>query len=228
MDLEKERNTSCGRPGQSEGNSCLDEPPRLASGPGDCGSTQRKDGRSVAHGLEFLYRACSHASLSFGLHAVQVAWLVGLRNGCLGDMACHTTNLAFMACELTQPSLIESVNTGPINDETFPSWASINLHFPKCDKHGAIKFHWYEGKVGNNGKDNKGIKNLPPMELFHGQNPKNSGLLIVGSDGIMYSTNDYGADWMFHKGGKWHKRNEVELPDQSIPRNGRGDNGMKE
>ena len=143
-------------------------------------------------------------------------------------MACHTTNLAFMACELTQPSLIESVNTGPINDETFPSWASINLHFPKCDKHGAIKFHWYEGKVGNNGKDNKGVKNLPPMELFHGQNPKNSGLLIVGSDGIMYSPNDYGADWMVHKGGKWHKRNEVELPEQSIPRNGRGDNGMKE
>ena len=148
--------------------------------------------------------------------------------GALGDMACHTTNLAFMACELTQPSMIESVNTGPINDETFPSWASINLHFPKCDKHGAIKFHWYEGKVGNNGKDNKGIKNLPPMELFHGQNPKNSGLLIVGSDGIMYSPNDYGADWMVHKGGKWHKRNEVELPEQSIPRNGRGDNGMKE
>ena len=33
---------------------------------------------------------------------------------------------------------------------------------------------------------------------------------------------------MVHKGGKWHKRNEVELPEQSIPRNGRGDNGMKE
>ena len=78
----KERNTLVREAGQSEGNSCLDEPPRLASGPGDCGSTQRKDGRSVAHGLEFLYRACSHASLSFGLHAVQVAWLVGLRNGC--------------------------------------------------------------------------------------------------------------------------------------------------
>lgn len=148
--------------------------------------------------------------------------------GALGDMACHTTNLAFMACELTQPSSVESVNTGPINDQTFPSWASVNLEFPKCDKHGAIKFHWYEGKVGNNGKDNKGIKNLPPKDLFHGQNPKNSGLLIVGSDGIMYSPNDYGADWMVYKSGKWHKRNEVDLPEQSIPRNGRGDNGMKE
>ena len=41
--------------------------------------------------------------------------------GALGDMACHTTNLAFMGCELTQPTTVESVNTGPINAETFPS-----------------------------------------------------------------------------------------------------------
>ena len=44
----------------------------------------------------------------------------------------------------------------------------------------------------------------------------------------MYSPNDYGADWLVYKSGKWHKKNEVELPDQSIPRNGRGDAGMKE
>jgi predicted dehydrogenase len=148
--------------------------------------------------------------------------------GALGDMACHTTNLAFMACELTQPTSVESVNTGPINNETFPSWASINLQFPKTEKRGAIKFHWYEGKVGNNGKDNKGTKNLPPMDLFHGQSPKNSGLLLIGTDGTMYSPNDYGADWLVYKGGKWHKKNEVDLPEKSLPRNGRGDNGMKE
>ena len=148
--------------------------------------------------------------------------------GALGDMACHTTNLAFMGCELTQPTKAESVNTGPINDETYPSWASVNLYFPKTEKRGPIKFHWYEGKIGNNGKDNKGVKNLPPMDLFHEQTPKNSGLLIIGSEGIMYSPNDYGADWLVHKGGKWHKRSEVELPEQSIPRNGRGDAGMKE
>lgn len=148
--------------------------------------------------------------------------------GALGDMACHTTNLAFMACELTAPTKVESVNTGPINDETYPSWASIDMQFPKTDKRGAIKFHWYEGKVGNNGKDNKGIKNLPPMELFHGETPKNSGLLLVGSEGIMYSPNDYGADWMVYQGDKWHQRSEVELPDKFLPRNGRGDAGMKE
>ena len=43
--------------------------------------------------------------------------VVGLWNRALGDMACHTTNLAFMACELTAPKTVESVNTGPINSE---------------------------------------------------------------------------------------------------------------
>ena len=148
--------------------------------------------------------------------------------GALGDMACHTTNLAFMACELTQPTSVESVNTGPINDETFPSWATIHMNFPKTEKRGPIKFHWYEGKVGNDGKTNKGIKNLPPMDLFHEQQPKNSGLLLVGTEGTLYSPNDYGADWMVYKQGKWHKRNEIELPEKFLPRNGRGDAGMKE
>jgi hypothetical protein len=123
---------------------------------------------------------------------------------------------------------VESVNTGPINDETFPSWATIDMDFPKTDKRGPIKFHWYEGKVGNNGKDNKGEKNLPPMDLFHGETPKNSGLLLVGTDGIMYSPNDYGADWKIYKDGKWTDRKNVELPSPTLPRNGRGDNGMKE
>ena len=121
-------------------------------------------------------------------------------------MACHTTNLAFMACSLTQPTRVESVNTGPINNETFPSWATIHMDFPKTESRGPIKFFWYEGKVGNDGKENKGIKTYPPLDYFHGQNPKNSGLLFIGTDGILYSPNDYSSDWLVFKSGKWTKR----------------------
>ena len=166
---------SCGRPGQSEGNSCLDEPPRLASGPGDCGSTRRKDGRSVAHGLEFFIGPAPMRPIirptrrSSGVVA-------GITERVPSGYGLPYDQFGFHGLRIDQPSLIESVNTGPINDG-LSFMGQINLHFPKCDKHGAIKFHWYEGKVGNNGKDNKGVKNLPPMELFHGQNPKNSGLL---------------------------------------------------
>ena len=60
--------------------------------------------------------------------------------GALGDMACHTTNLAFMACGLTQPTRVESVNTGPINGETFPSWATVHMDFPKSEKAEQLSF----------------------------------------------------------------------------------------
>lgn len=148
--------------------------------------------------------------------------------GALGDMACHTTNLAFMGCGLTQPTMVKSVNTGPANEETFSSWGTVYMDFPKTESRGSIKFCWYEGKVGNNGGDNQGIKNLPPLDFFYGQKPKSSGLLLLGTDGVMYSPNDYGADWLVYKKGKWYTKNEVEKPRPSLPRNGRGDDGMKE
>ncbi|MGE4549924.1 MAG: Gfo/Idh/MocA family oxidoreductase, partial [Opitutales bacterium] len=144
--------------------------------------------------------------------------------GALGDMACHTANLAYMACELTQPTKVEAVDVGPINDETFPAWASIKMKFPAIESREAIDFYWYEGKTGNNGKDNKGIKNLPPKDLFHGEKPSNSGSLIVGSEGIMYSPNDYGARWMLLPKDKWV---DYKNPEPFLPRNGKGDGGMK-
>ena len=59
--------------------------------------------------------------------------------GALGDMACHTANLAYMACQLTQPDMIEDVGTGPINAETFPAWASIKMKFPAIEATTATK-----------------------------------------------------------------------------------------
>ena len=53
--------------------------------------------------------------------------------GALGDMACHTANLAYMACQLTQPNHIEDAGTGPINPETFPAWSSIKMKFPAAN-----------------------------------------------------------------------------------------------
>ncbi|MDE0577263.1 MAG: Gfo/Idh/MocA family oxidoreductase [Opitutales bacterium] len=142
--------------------------------------------------------------------------------GALGDMACHTANLAYMACELTQPTKVEAVNVGPINSETFPAWASIKMQFPAIESRGAIDFFWYEGKI-----DNKN-KNWPPLDLLHGQKPSSSGSLIIGTKGTIYSSNDYGADWKLFADGKWQRRNEVKKPEPFLPRNGRGDGGMKE
>ncbi len=107
--------------------------------------------------------------------------------GSLGDMACHTANLAFMALELGLPTRV-SAKSGPINAETYPAWATITYEFPARGDLPPVKLTWYEGA-----KDGK--RNLPPDDLFPKDfKPSDSGSLFIGSLGQMYSASDYGAE----------------------------------
>jgi predicted dehydrogenase len=105
--------------------------------------------------------------------------------GALGDMGCHTANMPFMALKLGHPTSV-AAECGDLNPETCPSWASVVLEFPARGDMPPVKFFWYEGQ-----KHAK--KNLPPTELFKGENPTSSGSLLVGDKGILYSPHDYGA-----------------------------------
>jgi predicted dehydrogenase len=106
--------------------------------------------------------------------------------GSLGDMACHTANLAFMALQLGLPVRV-SAHSGEINSETYPAWATIAYEFPARGSQPPVKLTWYEGA-----KD--GQRNLPPTSLFpDGLRPSDSGSLLIGAQGQMYSPNDYGA-----------------------------------
>ena len=50
--------------------------------------------------------------------------------GALGDMACHTINVAAMALHLFDPATVEVVDTSGIVDrETYPTWSIIKTHF---------------------------------------------------------------------------------------------------
>ena len=140
--------------------------------------------------------------------------------GALGDMACHTANLAYMGCRLTQPTWVEPITVGPINAETYPAWAEIKMKFPAIKGRGAVDFFWYEGK--QNGK-----KKLPPAELFHGNNPPGSGSLMVGTKGILYSANDYGSSWKLPPAAGGNVVPEFEKPAPVLARNNKGDVGMK-
>ncbi len=137
--------------------------------------------------------------------------------GALGDMACHTANMAFRALKLGSPASVSAEN-GEINPETYPGWATITFQFPARGEMPPVKFVWYEGH-----RDGK--KNLPPKELLHGENPPGSGSLLVGAKGILYSPNDYGANYVLlpRKNFEGYKP-----PQPTLPRNGRGDLGMKE
>jgi predicted dehydrogenase len=115
--------------------------------------------------------------------------------GALGDMACHTANLAFMGLKLGSPTTISAVTSEP-KKESFPSWSIITFEFPARGELPPVKLVWYDG-----GK-------LPPEELLNsvGANPRakeadeskpkrkpiTSGSLLIGSKGMLYSPDDYG------------------------------------
>jgi predicted dehydrogenase len=100
--------------------------------------------------------------------------------GALGDMACHTMNMPFMALDLREPTAVEAESSGH-NKETYPKWSVIRYTFPARGKRPALTMTWYDG-----GK-------RPAAELLDGQEPARSGSLIIGSKGKMYAAGDNGG-----------------------------------
>ena len=109
--------------------------------------------------------------------------------GALGDMACHTMNMPFMALDLRNPTSVQATTAGHDNN-VYPAWSEITYEFPANDKRGALKLFWYDG-----GK-------LPPDSLFGGKKPKNSGCLIIGDKGRVYTPDDYGAQFQLSGGAE--------------------------
>jgi predicted dehydrogenase len=139
--------------------------------------------------------------------------------GALGDMACHTANMAFMALKLGYPKTIVA-EAGDVNKETCPSFARITFEFPAREGMPALKFYWYEGK-----KDDKKV--LPPEELTKGLKLSDSGSLLVGEKAILFSPNDYGEQYTFEGKDAGDINAEAKKVPVTLPRNGKGDDGMK-
>ena len=146
--------------------------------------------------------------------------------GAIGDMACHTANMAFMALKLGHPTKVSAEATG-VNGETCPGSAHVTVQFPSRGDLPACTLHWYEGKI-------KGKKLSPPEALVEkalalDTNPnrkKNlvgSGSILVGSKGIAYSPDDYGAEVFFSTGTVANNKSELE----KFKSNNGGDGGQK-
>jgi len=107
--------------------------------------------------------------------------------GAMGDMACHTANLAFMALKLGLPAHV-SATSAALNPETYPAWATITYDFPARGELPPVKLTWYEGA-------RDGERNLPPSDLFGtGEKPPSSGSLLIGERGSIFSPSDYGSE----------------------------------
>ncbi len=106
--------------------------------------------------------------------------------GALGDMACHTSNLAFKSLELGLPVRV-SAKSSEVNQETYPAWATITYEFPARGDRPAVKLTWYEGAKGQD-------RNLPNADLLQGEKIVDSGMLFVGEKGSIFTPSDYGSE----------------------------------
>jgi hypothetical protein len=169
-------------------------------------------------------------------HSFKWRGWVDFGTGALGDMACHTTNMPVMACKLWDPVAMTAVkNPGIFEGETFPGSSALMFEFPEREGLPPCKFYWYDGG------------NLPPAELLNEKfvsetsrrfqekfkkqkedpNIKTSGALVVGSNGMLFSPDDYGAQYTLHPQEKFV---DYVPPEQSLPRipyKGGGDQRQK-
>ena len=125
--------------------------------------------------------------------------------GALGDMACHTANMAVMALDLFDPIAVEAQSSGVVDNETYPTWSVITYEFAQRGKRPPVKLVWYDG-----GK-------RPPQDLVAGSNVKmpSSGSILVGDKGTLYSPNDYGARFQLLPKEKFAA---YKKPAQTLPR----------
>ncbi len=130
--------------------------------------------------------------------------------GALGDMACHTINIACMALELFDPEGVEVVDTSGIVDHaSYPTWSIIKTSFGARNGRPPLTLTWYDGG-----------EKLPEAkrayrEHLKGEKAHGSGLLLVGEKGSFYSRNDYGAEHVLLPRDQFK---EVKKPEPTLPR----------
>jgi hypothetical protein len=143
--------------------------------------------------------------------------------GALGDMACHTVNMPFRALKLGYPSVVECELASRMYPETFPKSSRIRFEFPAREDFPPLKFWWYDGNPKDALKplrpEAKAIREIVSM---YDDLPE-SGALIIGDKGKLFSPDDYGTKFFVVMKGKDEyvsgDQQEAckEIP-QSIPR----------
>ena len=102
--------------------------------------------------------------------------------GVLGDIICHTANLAYMGLGLQYPTRVSTRSEG-LMPETAPRWAEMQFSFPARGKRPPVELTWYES-----GRQ-------PPAELALGHPLPSNGSLLIGDRGRMLTTDMYCAHY---------------------------------
>ena len=143
--------------------------------------------------------------------------------GALGDMACHTVNMPFRALKLGYPTVVECELASRFYPETYPLSSRIRFEFPEREGLPPLKFWWYDGAPGANFKPLRPYPNLVNSVINMSGKLPESGCLIIGENGQLFSPDDNGSQFFvklngeanFTEGGQHEGAKAVA---QTIPR----------
>jgi len=122
--------------------------------------------------------------------------------GALGDMGCHTLNMPFMALDLRNPISVQA-EVFEMTKETYPKRSIVHFTFPARGDLRALRLKWYDG----------GLK--PPADVLDGRELPESGVVIIGDKGRLFSPDDYGSDRELLPKEKFA---DLKSPPQTLPR----------
>jgi hypothetical protein len=162
--------------------------------------------------------------------------------------------MPFRALDLDYPTEIEAMPFGQINKDSYPVGSKIRFDFPKRKgriplehphlfhhyrkiEHDAVTLWWYDGgqpdPVARGGHD---LSNKPPTELtadivaLQGTLP-DSGCLLIGDGGTVFSPDDYGTSFFVKLKGEekfvhYLKHPAMAQYPERIPRNHHAGNNV--
>ena len=147
-------------------------------------------------------------------HPFQWRGWLDFGTGALGDMACHTANMVVMALSLfdadTAVADADMLKDNPMVEGQYPARSKITFQFaertgPDGQTVPAMPLYWYDGG------------NQPDPALLMGQKMVQSGSLVVGTEGSLYSPDDYGAEYVLisKESGKY---DGYTPPEPTLPR----------
>jgi predicted dehydrogenase len=116
--------------------------------------------------------------------------------GALGDMACHTVNMPFMALNLRDPLSVEATTSGH-NRDSYPKWSIIRFEFPQIGDRPAVTMYWYDGgKMPPADLVNyRELSKIAPLANIAPENARRgafaSGVMVVGDKGKLFAPGDY-------------------------------------
>ena len=161
---------------------------------------------------EFPFRNKYAAKIMGVYHSFNWRAFYDFGTGAFGDMACHTMNLPFRGAELGAVTKAECKMAEEPNDVAYPlrsivevTYAPRKSRIRKGHTLPETKVVWYDGD------QQPSAELMPPVVATLTRVPL-TGCLLIGTKGMMCSTNDYGQEALIALNGEAKVRSTTKHP----------------